>query len=88
MKSIKVNIQDNADFYTELKDVFSDHDPDFLDTLTEDEMLSLEHVLDFESYTFMVLNYETVVVILDGMVSSIYTLNKFGELTKELIKDL
>ena len=75
------------DCYAELHDLFSDHDPDFLHTLTDDEAETLEHVLDFESYRFLVVNYETVVVILDGMVSSIYTLKEFGELTKKLLSE-
>ena len=88
MKSMKLNRQDSVSVYKELFDLFEDQNPDFLKGLTEDELIGLDHVLDFENYVFMVVNYETVVVILDGMVSSIYTLDKFGELTKELIKDL
>lgn len=87
MNSLKIKREDNANFYKELLEVFKDNNPDFLKSLTKDELIGLDHVLDFEDYVFMVINYETVVVVFDGTISGVYSMEKFSKLTREIIKE-
>lgn len=87
MKNLNLNCFDNVDIYKELKDLLSDHEPGFLDTLTEDELIIVEHALDFENIIFLVINYSIVSVIIDGMITSIESMEEFIESTKELIDE-
>ena len=88
MKTMQFQTWDNVEFYKELKDLFLDQDPDFLASLTEDEMISLEHVLDFENYSFMVINFARVVTVADGTIVSFDDLESFKEQTKEFINEV
>lgn len=79
--------QDTVYHYSKLLDLFQDNDSDFLQSLTEDELIGIDYALDFEQYQFLVVNFETVIVIYDNGITGIYDMEKFKELTKEVINE-
>ncbi len=85
MKTMSVKRGDTIESYTELFDLFEDQDKDFLESLTKDELITLDHILDYEDYRFLVINYKTVLVVVEGEVMSFHTMDKFKELTRQLI---
>ena len=87
MKNLELNRFDNVSIYKELLELFLENNPDFLKTLTKDELIGLDHVLDFENYVFLVINYNMVAVVVDGMIASLESMEEFIESTKELIDE-
>ena len=87
MKSFPMQRGNTIDRYTELSELLNDHKPEFVQALNSDEMTALNHVLDFSDYAFLVIDGKTVMVILEDVVSSIYTMDSFVSIVKDLIKD-
>ena len=87
MKQYPIYRGDTVISYKNLRDLFDDEMPEFLENLTEDEEIGIDHALDFENYEFLVINGDTVVVIMDGSVTSIHPIHSFAEITKELINE-
>ena len=87
MKEVHIKYGNNIDVYRELKDLFVDHAPDFIDGLTEEEKITLEHMFDFEDYTFFVVDYEKVIVTEGGTVISMSSLADLITGTRDAIKE-
>ena len=82
-----VTLGDSVNSYTELLELFKDHNPDFLHSLKTDELINLDHAIDFDPYVFLVLNYETIIVLVDDAVVGIYSMDEFTAMTKQMIND-
>ncbi len=77
--------------YTNLRKLFEDINPEFLESLSEDENTTIDHVLDFENYLFLVvsdaIDGAAVINVYDGVISGIYNVEKITELTRKIISD-
>jgi len=86
-KSIGIKREDIVNHYTDLSEMFTDHMPEYLETLSADQKEYLSGMLDFEGYSFLVINGDTVVIMIDDEITSIETLSECAELTTEYIKE-
>ena len=88
MKKISLKMNDNVTYYMEQYDLLKENYPEFLETLTEDEKLDVLHMLDFEDYGFLLINYEMVIVLYDEQIIEVFdSLEKFADSVKEYIDE-
>lgn len=88
MKKISLKMNDNVTYYAEQYDLLKENYPEFLEALTEDEKLDVLHMLDFEDYGFLLINYETVIVLYDEQIIEVFdSLEKFADSVKEYIEE-
>ena len=88
MNAINLKMNDNVTYYAEQYDLLKENYPEFLEALTEDEKLDVLHMLDFEDYGFLLINYEMVIVLHDEQIIEVFdSLEKFADSVKEYIDE-
>ena len=88
MKKTNLKKNDSVSYYAEQYELLEENYPEFLETLTEDEKLDVLHMLDWEGFSFLLVNYETVIVLYDESIVEIYeNLEKFADSVRKCLEE-
>ena len=87
MKNAAIKLRDAINHYTNLTELFADHMPEYLNKLSASEKDFLSSMLDFEGYSFLVINCNVVIVLVDEEAVGFYPLDSFADMTTEYINE-